>query len=203
MSRGKRIVKEILSWVMVIIIPFIIVFFLNMKVFAISGVDQPSMNNTLFEGEVVFYNRVNYNLDTVQRGDIILFLTNGKIKDGFLSEMEIKIQDFIDKFKPKDQRRNERYIKRVIGLPGDVIDIRDGEVYVNGVKELKAYVVGLTPGFSQEYPLMVPEGHLFVMGDNRGISKDSRSFGCIDFRSVDGKAEFILWPPSRMGSPYK
>lgn len=197
----RKLAKEIMGWFMALFVPFIIIFFLNMKVFAISGVDQSSMHNTLFEGEVVYYNRINYTLETAKRGDIILFLANDRIKEGFLDEMAIKAQDFIDKFKPKDLRRNVRYIKRIIGLPGDVINIREGDVYVNGLLEAKGYVVGTTSGHLQEYPLTVPEGHLFVMGDNRGVSKDSRSFGCIDFRSVDGRAELILWPPSKMGKP--
>lgn len=186
---------------MAFFIPLVIVFFLNMEVFAISGIDQSSMHNTLFEGEMVYYNRVNYNINTIKRGDIILFLANGKIKDGFFSEVAIKAEDFADKFKKKGVRANERYIKRVIGLPGDIIDIRDKEVYVNGVKEIQTYVVGATPTFDGQYPITVPEGRLFVMGDNREVSKDSRSIGCIDVRSVEGKASMVLWPLDRMGKP--
>ena len=201
MSRNRKVLKEILSWFMAFFIPLVIVFFLNMEVFAISGIDQSSMHNTLFEGEMVYYNRVNYNINTIKRGDIILFLANGKIKDGFFSEVAIKAEDFADKFKKKGVRANERYIKRVIGLPGDIIDIRDKEVYVNGVKEIQTYVVGATPTFDGQYPITVPEGRLFVMGDNREVSKDSRSIGCIDVRSVEGKASMVLWPLDRMGKP--
>ena len=201
MSKSGKVLKEILSWFMAIFIPLVIVFFLNMKVFAISGVDQSSMHNTLFEGEVVYYNRINYNINTIKRGDIILFLADGKVKTGFFNEIAIKADDFADKFKKKNERINERYIKRVIGLPGDIIDIRDKEVYVNGVKEIKSYVVGTTPTLDGQYPITVPEGHLFVMGDNREVSMDSRSFGCIDIRSVEGKAVMVIWPPAHMGKP--
>lgn len=197
----KKIIHEIFSWLLVILIPLVLVFFLNMKVFAISVVDQYSMNNTLFKGELVYYNRINYNINTIERGDIILFLADGKIKDGFFSELAIKVQDFMDNFRKESQRTNKRFVKRVIGVPGDVIDIHDGQVYVNGVKESGDYVLGTTPPFSGEYPLTVPPGKLFVMGDNREISKDSRSFGCIDVHSVEGKAVMIIWPLSRIGKP--
>ena len=117
------------------------------------------------------------------------------------SELAIKVQDFMDNFRQESQRTNKRFVKRVIGVPGDVIDIHDGQVYVNGVKESGDYVLGTTPAFSGEYPLTVPPGKLFVMGDNREISKDSRNFGCIDARSVEGKAVMIIWPLSRIGKP--
>ena len=116
-------------------------------------------------------------------------------------ELAIKVQDFMDNFRKESQRTNKRFVKRVIGVPGDVIDIHDGQVYVNGVKESGDYVLGTTPPFSGEYPLTVPPGKLFVMGDNREISKDSRSFGCIDVHSVEGKAVMIIWPLSRIGKP--
>ena len=201
MTKKRRIIHEIFSWLLVILIPLVLVFFLNMKVFAISVVDQYSMNNTLFKGELVYYNRINYNINTIERGDIILFLADGKIKDGFFSELAIKVQDFMDNFRQESQRTNKRFVKRVIGVPGDVIDIHDGQVYVNGVKESGDYVLGTTPAFSGEYPLTVPPGKLFVMGDNREISKDSRNFGCIDVHSVEGKAVMIIWPLSRIGKP--
>jgi len=196
----NRILREVIIWLLVVLIPLVLVFFLNMKVFAISAVNQYSMKNTLFEGELVYYNRINYNINTIERGDIILFLADGRIKDGFFSELAIKVQDFMDKFRHESLRANERLVKRVIGIPGDIIDIHDGQVYVNGVKETGAYVAGTTQA-SGEYPITVPPGKLFVMGDNREVSKDGRNFGCIDARSVEGKAVMIIWPPSRIGKP--
>lgn len=201
MVKKRKVIREILSWLMVIIIPFVLIFFLNMKVFAISAVEQSSMENTFFEGKLVYYNRINYTIQTVERGDIILFLAGGRIKDGFSSELAINAQDFADKSRQKSQRINERLVKRVIGIPGDIIDIHDGVVYINGVRETGEYVLGTTWDNPDEYPLTVPPGKLFVLGDNREVSIDSRSFGCIDERSVEGKAIMILWPPSRFGKP--
>jgi signal peptidase I len=191
--------KEIMGWLLALLIPLLIVFTLNMKVFAISGVDQSSMHNTLFEGDVVYFNRLADKVDELKREDIILFLTNGREKQGFWDEVSIKLIDFTDKFR-KD-RINERYVKRIIGMPGDVIEITpEGDVYVNGEKENKAYVVGKTPPRALSYPVKVPENQFFVMGDNREVSEDSRSFGCISIRSLEGKASMILWPPSKVGT---
>ena len=82
LTKKRRIIHEIFSWLLVILIPLVLVFFLNMKVFAISVVDQYSMNNTLFKGELVYYNRINYNINTIER-ETSFFLADGKIKDGF------------------------------------------------------------------------------------------------------------------------
>ncbi len=196
----RKIFKEIIGWLFVIIIPFILVLTLNIFLFTISGVKQDSMRDTLIEGDVVYYNRLSAKIDKLKREDIILFLAEGREKEGFLDELSIKLTDIKDIIARKELT-NTRYVKRVIGLPGDIIDIKDdGTVYINGEKENKAYVKGLTPPGSMKYPLVVPENQLFVMGDNRAVSKDSRKFGCINILSVEGKASFILWPLSKVGS---
>lgn len=80
-------------------------------------------------------------------------------------------------------------MKRVIGIPGDTIEIKDGQVYLNGKLQEEAYIQGET--FEQDgvvrYPLTVQEGQIFVMGDNREISMDSRSFGVVGGRQIKGK----------------
>lgn len=196
---SRKILKEILGWVLAIILPVILVFALNIFVFTISSVSQDSMRNTLIPGDVVFYSRLSVGLDKLRRGDIILFLTNGKEMNSFADKFKQKIRDVTDVITGRGQT-TERYVKRIVGLPGDVIDITaDGSVYVNGEKENKAYVRGLTPPRGMDYPITVPENCLFVMGDNREASKDSRDFGCISIKSVEGKAVFIVWPLSKIG----
>jgi len=195
----RSIIREILGWILAVIIPVILVFALNLFVFTISGVRQESMRNTLKEGDIVFFSRLSSDIDKLKRGDIILFLADGREKEGFLDELSIKINDFRAVITGRSTAK--RYVKRIIGMPGDMIDIReDGSVYINGEKESKAYVRGLTPPGKMGYPLEVPEDHIFVMGDNREVSSDSRDFGCISIKSVEGKAVFILWPPSKVGS---
>ena len=92
---------------------------------------------------------------------------------------------------------NELLIKRVIGLPGDVIDIHDGQVFVNGQPLNEPYLVGSTSGFFG--PTTVPPLNIFVLGDNRNFSNDSRSFGTVPLKNVVGRAWFSYWPIDQLG----
>ncbi|HHU90860.1 MAG TPA: signal peptidase I [Clostridiaceae bacterium] len=195
----KKLVREIISLVVTIAVIFTIVFTLNITVFTISRVKQISMKNTLLEGDIVYYNRLAYKPEHFNRGDIILFLADGRERRGVFDAISIKLTDIKDVLTREGKKTNVRYVKRIIGLPGDVIEIGDdGKVYVNGEMENKPYVLGYTSKGEVEYPLKVPENEFFVMGDNREMSGDSRQFGCVSINSVEGKATFLLWPSSRV-----
>ena len=90
----------------------------------------------------------------------------------------------------------EEFIKRVIGLPGDVVDIKNGVVYVND--EPVHHGHGFTTSGGREYPFTVPEGEYFVLGDNRPRSNDSRAWGFVNADAVVGRAWFTYWPPSAL-----
>ncbi len=92
---------------------------------------------------------------------------------------------------------DELLIKRVVGLPGDSVEIHDGRVFVNGEALNEPYVAGVTPGIFG--PTTIPPLHIFVLGDNRGASNDSRSFGTISLKDVVGRAWFSYWPPEMAG----
>ena len=99
------------------------------------------------------------------------------------------------------------FIKRIIGLPGDTVDLRDGHVYVNDVELKEPYIFGTSDGDPQPTEpapggaasWLVPAGELFVMGDHRGDSADSRSFGPIELRHVIGRAWLRYWPIDTFG----
>ena len=106
--------------------------------------------------------------------------------------------------------QDKEYIKRVIGMPGDTIEIKEGKLYINGQvveqpfinKEIlvnkTVYIDDFTlEGLTGE--TTVPEGKYFVMGDNRGVSRDSRLIGFIDRSAIEGKAVFTIWPLNRIG----
>jgi signal peptidase I len=88
-------------------------------------------------------------------------------------------------------------IKRVIGLPGDVVEIKGGSVYVNGHKQAEPYLDQITTGALAS--TLVPEEHVFVLGDNRRSSNDSRYFGTVPFESILGRAWMTYWPPNEIG----
>ncbi|MBE7468782.1 MAG: signal peptidase I [Anaerolineae bacterium] len=97
-----------------------------------------------------------------------------------------------------ESQGDELLIKRVIGLPGDVVEIHDGLVFVNGQPLNEPYVAGATTtGFYA--PTTIPPLQIFVLGDNRGFSNDSRSFGTIPLEDVVGRAWFSYWPPEQIG----
>ena len=130
-------------------------------------VESTSMFPTLHANDYVVVNKLAYKLGQPSRGDIIVF-----------------------KYPPDPTQIP--YIKRVIGLPGDKIHISGGKVTINGVLLNEPYLRVTT---NQGGDWTVPEGHLFVLGDNRNGSSDSRAWGWVPIGNVIGKAEVIYWPP--------
>jgi signal peptidase I len=92
---------------------------------------------------------------------------------------------------------DELLIKRVIGLPGDIVEIHDGQVFVNGQPLTEPYLASTTTGFYA--PTTIPPLQIFVLGDNRGFSNDSRSFGTVPLEDVIGRAWFSYWPIGQIG----
>ena len=88
-------------------------------------------------------------------------------------------------------------IKRVVGLPGDRVEVRAGQVYINGELLSEAYIS--RPTYGDYGPVDVPPLHIFVLGDNRGFSNDSRAFGALSLESVIGRAWLSYWPPDQWG----
>lgn len=130
-------------------------------------VESISMEPTLYEGDFVIVNKVAYRLHPPARGDIIIF-----------------------RYPPNPT--SEPYIKRVIGLPGDVVRVQGGKVFVNDERLVEPYIMA-APNYTNTW--IVPEGSLFVLGDNRNNSSDSHSWGMVPYENVIGRAEVIYWPP--------
>jgi signal peptidase I len=165
-------------------------------------IPSPSMEPTLKKGDRVLVCRVCVRFGDVDRGDIIVFADPNPqpgddrgIVGGFLRWLG----EGIGVAQPED----EDFIKRVIGLPGDVVEIKAGQLYVNGEKIDEPY---LDPDRDvRSYgPETVPDGMLFVLGDNRLVSGDSRfppptGVGLVPEDRVIGKAFVLVWPPSRWG----
>jgi signal peptidase I len=144
-------------------------------------IPSASMEPTLHEGDRVLVNKLSYDLHDVHHGDVIVFERPDEPSD--VPHPEDEIPDLI---------------KRVIGLPGDVIEARDGIVYINDERIDEPYLAPDTP--TTDLPRQeVPEGKLFVMGDNRTNSHDSRRFGPIDESSIVGRAFLRIYPLDDIG----
>lgn len=129
-------------------------------------IDGSSMNPTLWDGQYLIINNISYMLDDPQRGDVIVF---------------------------RHPQNELNLIKRVIGLPGDHVEIRDYQVVVNDVVLDEPYIQA-EPAYRGTWD--VPEGQYFVLGDNRNNSSDSHSWSFLPKENIFGKAELIYWPPS-------
>ena len=198
MAVGKTILREIWEWLVVFVAAFIMVMLLNTAVFATTQVRQTSMQNTLLEGQHLFVEKLSYLFADPSRGDIIVFIEN-EYPTGYIDRVKLFLKDVSEIFKPVDSKTNIRLVKRVIGIPGDEVDIRGGKVYLDGKMLDESYVKGETYQRDIQFPVTVPEGKYLVLGDNREVSKDSRSFGFIERCQIEGKAVFRFWPLNKFG----
>ena len=203
-ARGKNsIVRELLEWVAYIVAAFLLASLIQSEVFALTEVNMSSMETTLMPHDKLVMNKLAYRFDEPERGDILIFLKD-EPADGFVRRLSIYFSDVTMKL--RGEFRRNRLIKRVIGLPGDTIEIRENQVLVNDVVQTEPFArVDPDEGMvvNGELPKQtVPEGMIFVMGDNRGKSLDSRSFGFVDLRSVEGKAVFRVMPFASFGGLY-
>lgn len=194
----KTLLREVWEWIVVFATAFILVALLNTTVFATTQVRQTSMQDTLIEGQHLFIEKITYLFSSPAQGDIIVFIEN-QYPRNYIDRVKVFMTDVSQVFVPVEEKTNVRLVKRVIGIPGDEIDIRDGSVYRNGERLNEPYVKGSTYTREVIFPIKVPEGKYLVLGDNREVSKDSRTFGLIDRSQIEGKAVFRFWPLNKFG----
>ena len=163
--------RNAVEWVVIIggafLVAFVVKTFLIQAFFIPSG----SMLPTLHEDDRVLVNKLSYDLHDVHRGDLVVFERPENEAAGQIKDL----------------------IKRVVGLPGERIESRDGDVYIDGDLLEEPYLADGAETTGLE-PQTVPEGHVFVMGDNRGDSMDSRVFHAIDEDLIVGRAFVRVWP---------
>jgi len=177
-----NILKGIIDFVMDILetITFVGSLFIVIYLFVMmpNQVKGASMEPTFQSGDYILTSKITYKMRRVERGDVVVF---------------------------KSPRNPEiEYIKRVIGLPGDKILIKDGQVFVNDKPLEENYISAPTNVFEdgflkEDQPIIVPQNYVFVMGDNRPRSSDSRAFGPIPIDSIDGVVFYRYFPPKKVG----
>jgi signal peptidase I len=166
--------RELRSWTrdlaVALGLALVIIIFLYQPV----KVEGTSMAPLLSDQERIFINKFVYRFEPIDRGDVVVF------------------------WYPLD--RSKSFIKRVVGLPGETIELRAGHVYVEGQELVEPYVPASYLDGSSYGPMKIPEGNYFVMGDHRDSSNDSRVFGPVSRPYIYGKAVFAYWPVDHFGS---
>lgn len=158
------------------------------------SIPSSSMEPQLEVGDRVLVSRTAYRLHDVRRGDIVVFPHPQATPDDD-PLLEAVAKDALETVGLRDPGDDE-LIKRVVGLPGEQISAQDGQVVVDGRPVIEPYLPDgvVTGDFG---PVEIPAGHVFVMGDNRGGSMDSRFIGTIDIDTIVGRAVARVWPPDR------
>lgn len=180
-ERRRRGWRQIREWVTVIVVAVVIATLLRTFVVQQYYIAGPSMETTLWGNDRVLVNKLAYRVGDPQRGDVIVFdriTTNG------------------------DTVQHDDLIKRVIGLSGETVEIRDCQVLINGTPIVEPWLAEVAPEVSPESncgtanldPVQVGENQVFLIGDNRPMSFDSRMFGPIDRDLIRGKAMLVIWP---------
>lgn len=172
-AAGSKALSELKTWFRDLIFALAVAVFIVMFVVQPVKVEGTSMQPRLVDQERIFVNRFIYRFSEIHRGDVVVF------------------------WYPRDTAKS--FIKRVIGLPGDLVEIRRGQVLVNGARIDEPY---LRPEYRDRESfgrVIVPPGHYFVLGDHRNSSNDSRNWGFVPRELIYGKAIFSYWPVSRIG----
>jgi len=174
-KQGIEFVMDILETIVFVGSLFIVIYLFIMQPNQVRGA---SMEPSFYTGDYIFTSKITYKFREPNRGDVVVFHS------------------------PKNA--DIEFIKRIIGLPGDKIVIRNSEVYVNDTLIDEPYIAAKTPLWDGGYikedePLIVPSGQIFVMGDNRPRSSDSREFGPVPISSIIGQVFFRYFPSDKMG----
>lgn len=160
--------KELGEWIKTIVIALLIAFLVRSYLFQPYKVQMGSMQPTLRNNDLIMVNKMVYRFRDPVRGDIVVF-------------------------NPPGNTSTIHYIKRIIGLPGETVEVSDGKVFINNVELVEGYLRREnTPG--QIGPLQLKEDEYFLLGDHRSNSMDSRDFGAVRLEHIHGKTLFVLWP---------
>lgn len=209
----KSKLKEILEWIYCIIIAVVIALFIKYFIATPTVVQMDSMYPTFVQGDRILLNRISKTFNQMpERGDIITFEAPSKQK--YTSAEEVDYSYPVAKYENTQDNifsafgynvldiGKTSYVKRVIGLPGDHVTIRNGKVYINNEELKEDYLQENVTTEATGYfcDITVPEKTVFAMGDNRAVSMDCRAFGCIPLEKIESKVALRFWPLNKFGT---
>jgi signal peptidase I len=171
--KGRRLFANARYWLRDLILSLLLAFIVIVFLYQPVQVEGTSMLPGISNHERIFINKFVYRFEPIRRGDVVVFTY------------------------PLDPTKS--YIKRVVGLPGEWVTIRDGAVYIDGKPLPESYVPPIYLDHESDPPVHVEANHYYVLGDHRDASNDSRVWGTVDRKYIYGKAVFVYWPLDRMG----
>lgn len=172
-AAGGGFFKEIRAWARDIFFAALTAILIVVFIIQPVKVEGTSMQPHLADQERIFVNKFIYHFSEIERGDVVVF------------------------WYPKEPSKS--FIKRVVGLPGETVEVRSGVAYVDGRELDERYVRSDFFDYHSYGPFTVPADSFFVMGDHRNSSNDSRHWGCVPRENIFGKAVFRYWPVSKLG----
>jgi len=170
---SPSLIKEFRGWIKDILLAVVIAVLMVVFLYQPVKVEGTSMQPELIDQERIFVNKFVYHFEEIHRGDIVVF------------------------WYPKDPSKS--FIKRVIGVPGDVVSVNNGQVFINSNLLEEKYVPRGYQDLESFPPTRVNEDHYYVLGDHRNASNDSRSWGLVPRKYIYGKAVFRYWPVEKAG----
>jgi len=168
------VIRELRGWVRDIFFAGLTAILIVVFVVQPVKVEGTSMQPRLADQERIFVNKFVYHFSEVDRGDIVVF------------------------WYPKETSKS--FVKRIVGLPGEEVEVRAGDVYIDGVELDESYLKVAYLDHQSYSPVVVPKDSFFVMGDHRNSSNDSRHWGAVPRKNIFGKAIFRYWPVTKMGA---
>ena len=172
-SGSLGLMGEFKGWIKDILLAVVIAFLMVVFLYQPVKVEGTSMQPELLDQERIFVNKFVYHFEEIHRGDIVVF------------------------WYPKDPSKS--FIKRVVGVPGDLVSVKDGLVYINGQLLEERYVPRGYQDLDSYPPVRVKDDHYYVLGDHRNASNDSRAWGLVPRKYIYGKAVFRYWPVEKAG----
>jgi signal peptidase I len=198
-----------------VIFAFLVAILIRIFFFQTFWIPSGSMEPTLYQGDRIIANKLVYRLREPERGEVVIFRVFQPGRRGSRGSLTLEeayataqrserfLSGHLGETGGESRERAagkilvQDYIKRVVGLAGDVVEVEGRVIYVNG-EALQEPFETRPPDYDHYGPITVPSGEVFVMGDNRSNSQDSHVIGTVPIRNIEGRAEVVFWPPSRV-----